>query len=393
MERCSFPILLCPYTQARKNQQNGTRKREVVHVRNRQNRNIQPSGLFWGILGIVVGILLIIIIGLINNRHSINGRSATPDSSGAVSVDQSIQPVSPEDAASFLSVELSNYPALYQVHYNDHALYIQLLYDGMLHTARKTASGDSTSQETWEDAIYTASEVYRTATSYLPDNYTCDCTVYVHILNDRNQKQILYSLKNGVESYNCVDTAVDLNTTSVDENGGETPVDGAETTTIWYPWYPAGTYEIESDLDSGIYYLKATGSGSAYFEIKDSGSTGDILINDNFKTCCYVSVLSGESLTIKRCQATEVKNAPMPKANKDGSYNAGMYKIGRDIEAGKYKLTKTDDADHAFYEINAKPTGTQNMTVSHSDFDHTTYVTVENGQYLTVNGATLLRFG
>ncbi len=50
--------------------------------------------------------------------------------------------------------------------------------------------------------------------------------------------------------------------------------------------------------------------------------------------------------TLKRvsasCSWKTLPSSKNPGANSDGSYNSGMYKVGKDIKPGKYTLVPTD---------------------------------------------------
>lgn len=72
------------------------------------------------------------------------------------------------------------------------------------------------------------------------------------------------------------------------------------------------------------------------------------------------------------------------------TYAEGMYKIGVDIPAGEYLLTATKELD-AYFEVTSDSTG-QSDIVNNGTFDSTQYVTVKDGQYLSLDrcAATLV---
>ena len=53
----------------------------------------------------------------------------------------------------------------------------------------------------------------------------------------------------------------------------------------------------------------------------------------------YVSLQKGQRVMFLDDTTLDIK---APAANSDGSFNPGMYKVGKDIKPGKYKLVPTD---------------------------------------------------
>lgn len=80
--------------------------------------------------------------------------------------------------------------------------------------------------------------------------------------------------------------------------------------------------------------------------------------------------------------ATESKEYP------EGVYGPGTYKVGTDIDAGEYKLTaESEDKPAGYYELK-DGSGSDAQILSNSLFESNEYVTVSEGEYLTVNRAT-----
>ncbi len=153
-------------------------------------------------------------------------------------------------------------------------------------------------------------------------------------------------------------------------------------------WHGAGMYKVGQDIPAGEYFLKQNGSISAYFAIlKDSSGTLDsIIANDNFNTFRYVKLKDGEYLEVDRAVFIEVENAPEDIIDEDdreeGIAPEGMYKIGRDLPAGEYKVICDDDM--AYIEVAKDSRHKSSSIVSNDNFSSSRYIKVKNGQYLTV---------
>ena len=65
------------------------------------------------------------------------------------------------------------------------------------------------------------------------------------------------------------------------------------------------------------------------------------------------------------------------------SYGEGMYKIGADLPAGEYVLLPASEFS-AYYEVNSSSTGELEDIIDNDNFDGRRYLTVEDGQYLTI---------
>lgn len=68
------------------------------------------------------------------------------------------------------------------------------------------------------------------------------------------------------------------------------------------------------------------------------------------------------------------------------SISAGMYLVGKDIAAGTYRLTSAGGM--AYWERASNATGELGSIIANDVFDSTSYVTVNNGEYLTLTGCS-----
>lgn len=146
-----------------------------------------------------------------------------------------------------------------------------------------------------------------------------------------------------------------------------------------------GMYKIGTDLEAGEYILYSEG-GLAYFAVtKDSsGELESIIFNDNFSGTRYVTVEDGQYLEFTGSKMLPVENAP-PQEPKDGKYDEGMYKVGRDISAGEYKVIP-HEGELAYYEIRKDSKGSIEGIVANDNFESEKYITIKDGQYVKLSG-------
>lgn len=144
----------------------------------------------------------------------------------------------------------------------------------------------------------------------------------------------------------------------------------------------AGMYKVGEDIAAGEYVLFADQGIMAYYQVsKDSsGRLESIITNDNFYGTRYVSVVSGQYLELKNSKMLPIEKAPVLQAT-DNKFEEGMYKVGRDLPAGEYKVIP-DRGGSAYVEVSKDASGQLNSIVSNDNFDAEKYITVNDGQYI-----------
>ncbi|WP_139249942.1 hypothetical protein [Lutispora thermophila] len=149
----------------------------------------------------------------------------------------------------------------------------------------------------------------------------------------------------------------------------------------------AGMYKVGQDIPAGEYFIIP--EGLAYFQVsKDStGSLESIIANDNFSGTRYVTVSEGQYLEIRAAKMISADKAPNQEA-KDGKYPEGMYKIGKEIPAGEYKVVS--EGGLAYYEVTKDSKGDLNSIITNDNFEGEKYITVKEGNYLKLNGCYLI---
>lgn len=176
-----------------------------------------------------------------------------------------------------------------------------------------------------------------------------------------------------------------------DQQEAEQPEESAEPEETKEPekdvkTYKAGMYKVGSDLPAGEYCVMAKGH-SAYVEVANdsSGTLDSIVTNDNVSTFAFVTVSDGQYLEVTGGTFVAAEDADIPGPNADGVYGEGTYRVGKDIEAGEYKVTCTNGV-FAYVEVSVDSRGVLDSIVTNDNIESSAYITVSDGQYLKVSG-------
>ncbi len=140
--------------------------------------------------------------------------------------------------------------------------------------------------------------------------------------------------------------------------------------------YKPGMYKVGSDIPAGEYVIFADSNENGYYE-RDEDSAGDSIIdNDNFETFVYANFKDGEYVKISGAIAMPSSEVTESLA-KNGVISKGMYKVGKDIEPGEYKITTNEET---YWERTDK----DGDIIDNDNFENTAYVTVKKGEYFTI---------
>ena len=153
-------------------------------------------------------------------------------------------------------------------------------------------------------------------------------------------------------------------------------------------WYGAGTHKVGVDIPAGEYYVTATSSVGGYYAVNADSKGDSILANDNFKTNGIITIEDGQYIELSRskaCLFSEIGGTTFT----DGILQEGMYQVGKDIEAGEYKVHSTSDVDGYYAVVDGS--GVSNKIITNDNFEGDTYLTVEEGQYLILTRCELLK--
>ncbi|WP_172370865.1 hypothetical protein [Sporosarcina jiandibaonis] len=179
------------------------------------------------------------------------------------------------------------------------------------------------------------------------------------------------------------DTKVDeAKENETDANDGVEEEEVATTSAI-----KAGTYKVGADLPAGEYLVFS--NGHTYIEsAKDSsGNLDSIIFNDNLmnNAHAYVTLNEGEYFKMTGGEMYPVEDAKsvIPE---DGLYQDGMYKVGKDISAGEYKVILTSDLGMGYLEVSADSSHQLGSIITNDNVQADTYITVKENQYLKLQG-------
>lgn len=143
-----------------------------------------------------------------------------------------------------------------------------------------------------------------------------------------------------------------------------------------------GTYKVGTDLAAGEYRL--IGSGYMQVSTDSTGSIDSIVTNDNFQNNTIVTVAEGQYFKFSGAKAYPIDKAPSVDTSK-----AGVFRVGKDLPAGEYKLTP--EGGSGYVQVSSDSKGAMTSIVSNENFSADTYITVSDGQYLTVKRAHIVK--
>ena len=149
----------------------------------------------------------------------------------------------------------------------------------------------------------------------------------------------------------------------------------------------AGTYKVGSEIEAGTYLVTSDGGlFGSYMELtKDSsGQFDSIISNENFDTHTFIEVKDGEYLKIDDSSMVLVDDTT--KISHNGKLEDGMYRVGIDIPAGEYKVIPVEGSTFgAYLEVTTNARHNFDGIVANESFENPTYITVKDGQYLTLS--------
>jgi len=146
----------------------------------------------------------------------------------------------------------------------------------------------------------------------------------------------------------------------------------------------AGMYKVGTDIEAGEYVVVAVDGETAYLEVaKDStGTLESIITNENFKSRMIITVSAGQYLEVVDGTIYPINYAPkVEKIN--GKLTDGMYKVGVDLPAGEYKVV-ANTGTTVYYEVARDSIGILSSIVTNGNISGERYITVKDGQYITI---------
>ncbi|MEQ6377420.1 hypothetical protein RZN25_11380 [Bacillaceae bacterium S4-13-56] len=154
----------------------------------------------------------------------------------------------------------------------------------------------------------------------------------------------------------------------------------------------SGTYKVGTDLPAGEYLVFSDGMAYVESASDSTGSLDSIIFNLNLmgEAHAYVTVKDGQYFKLQGGHMYPVGSAPsvIPE---DGLYEDGMYKVGQDIPAGEYKvlLDPNSSLGMGYLEVSSDSSHQLGSIVTNENVQADTYITVSEGQYLTLQDLSI----
>ncbi len=154
----------------------------------------------------------------------------------------------------------------------------------------------------------------------------------------------------------------------------------------------AGKYEVGKDIKADEYLLVASGDA----EIKllrgeDSGNPDNVITSVSFKNSIYVNIIGCSFIELKNCKIYDLSS--VPTRIDGGAYKNGMFKVGKDLEAGNYSVNKVVSSQAGTYKVLSKPystEGTVSVQTSGTVTKETT-ISLNAGQYILLNNVKITK--
>ncbi len=152
----------------------------------------------------------------------------------------------------------------------------------------------------------------------------------------------------------------------------------------------SGTYKVGTDISAGEYIVFANGYTYIESSKDSSGKLEGIIFNDNLSkdSHSYVTLHDGEYFKFQDGDMYSIEQAPSIVPI-DGIYKDGMYKVGKDIPAGEYKIIYNADTGLGYYEVSKSSSHQLEDIVTNENVEADTYITVSDGQYIKLQGVTI----
>ncbi len=181
---------------------------------------------------------------------------------------------------------------------------------------------------------------------------------------------IIFSLINGANSQKGSSTT-STTTNNIVQNKETTPT--VEPTTDPNPHFSDGTLEVGKDIQPGTYRTRQSSSGCYYARLSGfGGSIDEILANENTDYPTVVTIgKTDKGFKSTRCGVWTQDLSQITQSKT--SFGDGIFIVGTDIEAGKYKNTASDGC---YYSRLRGFGGTISDIISNENTDDQVIVTI-----------------
>ena len=152
--------------------------------------------------------------------------------------------------------------------------------------------------------------------------------------------------------------------------------------------YEASTYKVGTDIPAGEYVVYADNfMGYAEVASDSSGKLESIITNNNFSYNMIITIEDGQYFKLTGCYAVPLEENPPVDASGEGTF-----KIGTHLQAGEYKIevSKNNSVGYGYVQVSSDSTGIFSSIISNDNFEGSKYITVSDGQYLTLSGCHIV---
>ncbi|MCM3111666.1 hypothetical protein [Lederbergia lenta] len=157
--------------------------------------------------------------------------------------------------------------------------------------------------------------------------------------------------------------------------------------------FDSGSY-IKGDIPKGEYALITFKGNSEYYVEKDE--SGKIIDNEHFDSFGYVQVHEAGNIEfggflindegLEKLDVSGAKKIYEIINEKENFADAGWYKVGKDIDPGKYVI---ESYGEGYVAVMAGPVGNSKI-VDNNNFNGKYAVNIQEGQYLKISRAMII---
>lgn len=147
----------------------------------------------------------------------------------------------------------------------------------------------------------------------------------------------------------------------------------------------SGHYEVGTDIPEGEYIFEQYGKYSGYVCVSTDPNQDDIVENAVFEGSYFMTVVDGQYLEVDDCRFYPADQGSVT-AGSDGVLTENMYRVGIDIDPGKYKAV-AENEEMGYWAIYSS-SGVPFDIVDNDLFETSSYFTVKAGQYLVLVDCT-----
>lgn len=154
-------------------------------------------------------------------------------------------------------------------------------------------------------------------------------------------------------------------------------------------FYESGIYSVGEDISPGEFFVETTRSAASVKIIcRDTEGANNVILQDDISTHRFVELAYGQYFLVRNGRFISAEDTPnLISGNIVGE---GMYRVGIDFPAGEYRIRATHSTVKGYIKVATCKNGRPENIVEQSSFEGERWITLENGQYITVSRAELM---